>query len=96
MAGAFHEGLGSSAMPHFGQTPGFSDSTPGHIGQTYSASPDAGRDAGAIGAADAAWQQSCAAGGSAAGGAGEAAGASPWQQPPPPPPGWVDGVMRSF
>jgi hypothetical protein len=22
-------------MPHFGQSPGFSDSTPGHIGQKY-------------------------------------------------------------
>ena len=28
-------GLRSRAMPHFGQAPGRSDSTPGHIGQKY-------------------------------------------------------------
>jgi len=28
-------GLRSSRMPHFGQSPGLSDSTPSHIGQKY-------------------------------------------------------------
>jgi hypothetical protein len=33
-------GFRSSAMPHFGQSPGLSDSTPGHIGQKYFAPAD--------------------------------------------------------
>lgn len=32
---ALKAGLRSSRMPHFGQSPGVSDSTPGHIGQKY-------------------------------------------------------------
>ena len=36
----FHAGLRSSAIPHFGQSPGLSDSTPGHIGQKYFAAAD--------------------------------------------------------
>lgn len=32
---AFQVGLRSRAMPHFAQTPGLSDSMPGHIGQKY-------------------------------------------------------------
>lgn len=30
----------SSAIPHFGQSPGLSDTTPGHIGQKYFAADD--------------------------------------------------------
>jgi hypothetical protein len=37
----FHMGFRSRAIPHFGQSPGLSDSTPGHIGQKYFA-PEAG------------------------------------------------------
>ena len=37
---AFQVGLRSRAMPHFAQTPGLSDSMPGHIGQKYFASRD--------------------------------------------------------
>jgi hypothetical protein len=37
--GATHAGFRSNGMPHFGQSPGLSDSTPGHIGQQYFA-PD--------------------------------------------------------
>jgi hypothetical protein len=35
-----HAGLRSSAMPHFGQSPRLSDSTPAHIGQKYFADAD--------------------------------------------------------
>jgi hypothetical protein len=35
------KGFLSNAIPHFGQSPGLSDSTPGHIGQKYFA-PDFG------------------------------------------------------
>ncbi len=34
-AAAIQAGLRSRAMPHFGQSLGCSDSTPGHIGQKY-------------------------------------------------------------
>jgi hypothetical protein len=32
---AFQDGLRSSAMPQTGQSPGFPDSAPGHMGQKY-------------------------------------------------------------
>jgi hypothetical protein len=35
-----HAGFRSNAMPHFGQSPGLSDSTPGHIGQKYFAADE--------------------------------------------------------
>jgi hypothetical protein len=38
--GGCHAGFRSKAMPHFGQSPGWSDSTPGHIGQKYFATAD--------------------------------------------------------
>ena len=31
----FHAEFFSRAMPHFGQSPGLSEATPGHIGQKY-------------------------------------------------------------
>jgi hypothetical protein len=40
LAGGFHAGLRSRAMPHFGQSPEVSDSTPGHIGQKYLAATE--------------------------------------------------------
>jgi hypothetical protein len=38
LAADFQVGFRSSAMPHFEQSPGLSDSMPGHIGQKYLAS----------------------------------------------------------
>jgi hypothetical protein len=35
-----HAGFRSKAIPHFGHSPGSSDSTPGHIGQKYFAAED--------------------------------------------------------
>jgi len=51
--------LRSSAIPHFGQVPGLSDSTPGHIGQKYFAAAE-----GFTSFAECSWppQQECAAG----------------------------------
>ena len=43
-AGETQAGFRSKAIPHFGQSPGSSDSTPGHIGQKYFA-PAAGMTA---------------------------------------------------
>jgi hypothetical protein len=54
-------------MPHFGQVPGTSLSTPGHIGQKYAAPlRRAALAVATMVAGSTAWQQSCAATGAAA------------------------------
>jgi len=55
-------------MPHFGQMPGTSLSTPGHIGQKYAAPLlRAAAAVAAMVAGSTAWQQSCVATGATAG-----------------------------